>query len=58
MNNGVTSQNLYDEGLLQNAFEEGYLNTLASIYSSLTEAIKDDFDYIDGIWREKSCIGS
>jgi hypothetical protein len=53
----VTTQDLYDGGMLKDAFEEGYLDVLAENYSSLTDILSKEFDFVDGIWREKKCIG-
>jgi adenine-specific DNA methylase len=49
----VTTQELYDCGMLKDAFEKGYLKTLAKNYSSFGEILDGDFDYSDNLWREK-----
>ena len=49
----ITTQDLYDCGMLKCAFEDGYLGILADAFSSFAEVIKDEFNYTDGIWREK-----
>lgn len=53
----VTTQELYDRGMLRDAFEEGYINILADSYKSLAEVISGDFECIDGLWREQLCTG-
>lgn len=56
-NSAVTSQELYDCGMLKDSFEFGYLPTLATKYTSFIDVIYNDFFYTDGLWREKPCIG-
>jgi DNA modification methylase len=51
--NNVTTQDLYDGGMLKEAFEEGYLAVLAEKHSSLIDVISNEFDNTDGIWRKK-----
>lgn len=53
----VTTQDLYDCGMLKESFEHGYLGVLAENYSSFADVIKNHFDYVDGYWKEKKCIG-
>jgi len=53
----VTSQELYDCGMLKNAFELGYLSVLAKKYVSFIDVIAEEFDFEDGLWREKVCTG-
>ena len=47
----VTTQDLYDHGMLKEAFEEGYLVTLSEKYKSFAEVIKDGFRFDNGYWE-------
>lgn len=47
----VTTQDLYDQGLLKESFEEGYLFTLAKNYKSFADVLKGKFKYEDGYWE-------
>lgn len=47
----VTSQDLYDHGMLKEAFEEGYLVMLSEKYKSFVDVIKDRFSFINGYWE-------
>ncbi len=53
----VTSQDLYDYGMLKDAFELGYLEILAEKHTSFIDVIADEFVYDNGLWREKICTG-
>lgn len=52
-NQSITTQDLYDHGMLKCAFEDGYLSILADKFSSFAEVVKDEFNCTDGIWRKK-----
>ena len=56
-NEQVTSQDLYDKGMLKESFEKGYLPILAKKYNSFVDVIADEFVFADGVWREKICTG-
>ena len=47
----VTSQDLYDCGMLKESFEQGYLQILSTKYSSFVDIISDSFIFQDGLWR-------
>lgn len=47
----VTTQDLYDKGMLKEAFEEGYLGILAEKYKTFTDVIKDNFVFEEGYWK-------
>lgn len=47
----VTTQDLYDKGMLKEAFEHGYLETLAGKYKTFAEVIKGKLKYTDGYWE-------
>lgn len=47
----VTTQDLYDQGMLEEAFEHGYLATLSNSYKTFADVIKDRFKYKDGYWE-------
>lgn len=49
----VTSQDLYDWGMLKDSIERGYLQTLSKKYKSFIDAIKGSFVFQDGLWRCK-----
>lgn len=53
----VTSQELYDCGMLRDSFELGYLSILAKECATFVDVIADKFDFADGLWREKTCTG-
>lgn len=53
----VTSQELYDCGMLKDAFEFGYLPVLADKHASFIDVIANEFAFADGLWREKICTG-
>lgn len=50
-NHHVTSQDLYDTGLLKDSIERGYLNTLSTKYSTFVDVIKNNFEFSNGYWR-------
>ena len=47
----VTTQDLYDQGMLKEAFEEGYLVKLSEKYKSFVDVIKDRFRFDNGYWE-------
>ena len=49
----VTSQDLYDCGMLKESFERGYLQILSTKYKSFVDVINDFFVFQDGVWRCK-----
>ena len=49
----VTSQDLYDCGMLKDSFEHGYLQILSTKYKSFVDVINDSFVFQDGLWRCK-----
>ena len=49
----VTSQDLYDLGMLKNAIEVGYLDCLSLKYTTFIDVIKGQFLFENGYWREK-----
>ena len=49
----VTSQDLYDCGMLKESFERGYLSVLSTKYKSFVDVISDSFVFQDGLWRCK-----
>lgn len=49
----VTSQDLYDYGMLQDAFEFGYLQVLSTKYKTFVDVISDSFEFQNGLWRCK-----
>ena len=53
----VTSQDLYDQGMLKESFELGYLPILAEKYNSFIDVISNEFDFANGVWKEKLCTG-
>ncbi len=55
--NNVTTQELYDCGMLRDAFEGGYLELLAKHYSSFTDVILQEFKVVNGFWKVKECTG-
>lgn len=56
-NEMVTSQDLYDQGMLKESFELGYLPVLAEKYNSFVDVIANEFVFFDGVWKEKTCTG-
>lgn len=46
----VTTQDLYDQGMLKEAFDEGYLLPLSEKYKTFADVLKDKFKYEDGYW--------
>lgn len=49
--NKVTTQDLYDKGMLKDAFEKGYLVILAENFKTFSEVIKDRVFFNDGYWE-------
>lgn len=49
----VTSQDLYDCGMLKESFEHGYLQVLSTKYKTFIDVINDSFVFQDGLWRCK-----
>lgn len=49
----VTSQDLYDYGMLKDSFECGYLQVLSTHYKSFVDVISDSFVFQNGLWRCK-----
>ena len=49
----VTSQDLYDYGMLRESFEQGYLQVLSTKYKTFVDVISDSFVFQDGLWRNK-----
>jgi adenine-specific DNA methylase len=49
----VTTQDLYDHGMLKEAFEGGYLAVLSQNYKTFADVVKKYFDYHDGYWEER-----
>lgn len=49
----VTSQDLYDYGMLRDAFEFGYLQVLSTKYKTFVDVISDSFEFKNGLWRCK-----
>lgn len=47
----VTTQDLYDQGMLKEAFEEGYLETLSERYRTFADIVKYRFKYENGYWE-------
>ena len=47
----VTTQDLYDSGMLKESFEYGYLDILAEHYKTFADVIKPNFKYTDGFWE-------
>jgi len=48
----VTTQDLYDRGMLKDAFEKGYLDILARNYKTFADVVKKKLKYTDGYWEE------
>ena len=49
----VTSQDLYDCGMLKESFEHGYLQVLSKKFKTFVDVINDSFVFQDGLWRCK-----
>lgn len=47
----VTTQDLYDQGMLKEAFEEGYLPILAENFKTFADILKDSYKFEDGYWE-------
>ena len=50
----VTTQDLYDYGMLKDAFEEGYLQILSENFKTFADVLKGKFKYEDGYWEVQS----
>ena len=51
MKDKVTSQDLYDLGLLKDSIEKGYLHVLSTKYSTFLDVIKKEYQFENGYWR-------
>lgn len=49
----VTSQDLYDCGMLKDSIEQGYLQVLSTKYKTFVDVINGSFIFQDGLWRCK-----
>lgn len=49
----VTSQDLYDYGMLRESIERGYLQVLSKKYKSFIDVISEAYVYQNGYWRFK-----
>ena len=47
----VTTQDLYDRGMLKEAFERGYLEILSKKYKTFADVLKDKLKYCNGYWE-------
>ena len=47
----VTTQDLYDQGMLKEAFEEGYLLVLSEKYKTFADVLRDSCRYVNGYWE-------
>lgn len=47
----VTTQDLYDHGMLKESFEEGYLLILSERFKSFSDVLKGKYKYSDGYWE-------
>lgn len=47
----VTTQDLYDQGMLKESFEEGYLLLLAEKYKTFADLLRDSCKYENGYWE-------
>ena len=47
----TTTQDLYDQGMLKEAFEEGYLFMLSEKYNTFADVLKGKYKYKDGYWE-------
>lgn len=47
----VTTQDLYDLGMLKESFEDGYLTILAEKFRTFADVIKDYYKYENGFWE-------
>ena len=47
----VTTQDLYDSGMLKESFDYGYLDILAEHYKTFADVIKPNFKYSEGFWE-------
>lgn len=51
-NQKVTTQMLYDRGMLKDAVEQGYLSVLAEKYKTFADVIAADFTFTNGYWED------
>lgn len=49
----VTTQDLYDQGMLKESFEQGYLCTLSEKYKTFADVLKGRFVLENGYWEEQ-----
>lgn len=47
----VTTQDLYDSGMLKESFDYGYLDILAERYKTFADVIKTSFKFSEGYWE-------
>lgn len=47
----VTSQDLYDTGMLKDSIEKGYLDILSEKYPTFVDVVKNRFVFNNGYWR-------
>ena len=47
----VTTQDLYDQGMLKEAFEEGHLPVLSTKYRTFADVIRNSCNYKNGYWE-------
>lgn len=47
----VTTQDLYDQGMLKEAFEEGYLPVLSARFRTFADVLRDSCYYENGYWE-------
>ena len=47
----VTTQDLYDQGMLKESFEEGYLLILSEQYKTFADVLRDSCKYENGYWE-------
>ena len=47
----VTTQDLYDQGMLKEAFEDGYLLLLSEKYKTFADVLKGKFKHENGYWE-------
>lgn len=47
----VTTQDLYDKGMLKDAFDKGYLDILSHDFKTFSDVIKSKIKYVNGYWE-------
>ena len=47
----VTTQDLYDLGLLKESIEQGYIHVLSNKYKSFTDILSKELVFDNGSWR-------